>query len=543
MIEIMLSVWDIGGQERFDAIKKEFFEGTTAAVLVFDLARLDSFNKLNFYLKEARESTGNSGNIPIFLVGNKTDLGEIIEISAEQINTWMRVNEITDFMKTSAKTGENIEEMFTKLSKMTLIDLQKSNLKLGQLRKDGIFQFKVVLVGAAGVGKTSIIHRFAENNFQEQYSLTIGVDFLTKKMQLEEDMLPEEVLERIRTINPPLPSRVSPSPPEKTHPPGASPPPSPKKKFLIGRKSPTPPPKPSFARKKGLKKSGISSISFDKITEEIADEITEKYAKGKPSETEDDLIIAPSTILAKEDLKTESEESAIIEGEKDKSTLEQTTILKRKTTVFYQRQMNPLTHNKLSVILSTEKIFEQLKKRIAETRASSDKTLKIKEISPFVEVQPVFPSCVIVPAMIPLDARKDSDEAKFDITPLATGEIKEACVKLYYEGELIDNIPTPTRVVKQTAAKISGFLAFFLSLFSNYLNDIIEKWFQFIPGMGTYIEVDQILLLLSGISAIISAISYYLKKSKKAKPVYATFPSLDVLLEEIKIKTVISKII
>jgi len=45
--------------------------------------------------------------------------------------------------------------------------------------------FKVVVIGAAGVGKTSIIRRFCENSFLEGYKTTIGSDFYVKKLDLE----------------------------------------------------------------------------------------------------------------------------------------------------------------------------------------------------------------------------------------------------------------------------------------------------------------------------------------------------------------------
>ena len=44
----------------------------------------------------------------------------------------------------------------------------------------GDFSFKVILIGDCGVGKTSLIQRFAENKFPFRYLATLGVD-ITKK--------------------------------------------------------------------------------------------------------------------------------------------------------------------------------------------------------------------------------------------------------------------------------------------------------------------------------------------------------------------------
>ena len=43
-----------------------------------------------------------------------------------------------------------------------------------------MFSYKVVLVGAFGVGKTSLIRRFVENSFSEEYLSTIGVSISKK---------------------------------------------------------------------------------------------------------------------------------------------------------------------------------------------------------------------------------------------------------------------------------------------------------------------------------------------------------------------------
>ena len=46
-----------------------------------------------------------------------------------------------------------------------------------------LYVFKVILIGPGAVGKTSLLHRFVENNFSFRYKLTIGADFLSKVIE------------------------------------------------------------------------------------------------------------------------------------------------------------------------------------------------------------------------------------------------------------------------------------------------------------------------------------------------------------------------
>jgi GTPase SAR1 family protein len=45
------------------------------------------------------------------------------------------------------------------------------------------YMYKIILVGEASVGKSSIINRFADDSFEESYLSTIGVDFKFKWQQ------------------------------------------------------------------------------------------------------------------------------------------------------------------------------------------------------------------------------------------------------------------------------------------------------------------------------------------------------------------------
>lgn len=45
---------------------------------------------------------------------------------------------------------------------------------------------KVIILGDSGVGKTSLMHRYVNNKYSQQYKATIGADFLTKEVNVDD---------------------------------------------------------------------------------------------------------------------------------------------------------------------------------------------------------------------------------------------------------------------------------------------------------------------------------------------------------------------
>ncbi|WFC99438.1 Vacuolar protein sorting-associated protein 21 [Malassezia yamatoensis] len=54
-------------------------------------------------------------------------------------------------------------------------------------------QTKLVLLGEAAVGKTSLVHRFVQDDFQENREPTIGAAFLTQRCRLEDRLIKFEI--------------------------------------------------------------------------------------------------------------------------------------------------------------------------------------------------------------------------------------------------------------------------------------------------------------------------------------------------------------
>mmetsp|Transcript_70967 Transcript_70967/g.154202 ORF Transcript_70967/g.154202 Transcript_70967/m.154202 type:complete len:214 (+) Transcript_70967:65-706(+) len=56
----------------------------------------------------------------------------------------------------------------------------------GIARVSGLNKYKLVFLGEQAVGKTSVITRFMYDTFDNSYQATIGIDFLSKTMYLED---------------------------------------------------------------------------------------------------------------------------------------------------------------------------------------------------------------------------------------------------------------------------------------------------------------------------------------------------------------------
>ena len=106
-----LGLWDTAGQERFDSLTKLYFNGTVAAIIVYDVTSEFTFQKVKKWVQDldSYEATSNT-KIAKFIVGNKIDLNAE-EVSARQAMEY--AEQIgAEFHEVSAKNNTNILELF-----------------------------------------------------------------------------------------------------------------------------------------------------------------------------------------------------------------------------------------------------------------------------------------------------------------------------------------------------------------------------------------------------------------------------------------------
>ena len=107
---VKVSIWDTAGQEKFQNIVKQYYNGANGVLLIFDITNKKSFDKINFWYKDLKQSV-NIDEVFVCLVGNKIDLEDIRVISKEEAEEYAKENNMY-YLEVSAKTGEGIKELF-----------------------------------------------------------------------------------------------------------------------------------------------------------------------------------------------------------------------------------------------------------------------------------------------------------------------------------------------------------------------------------------------------------------------------------------------
>ncbi len=120
-----LHIWDTSGQERFMSIITQYYRGTHAVMLVFDLGILNSFNNIKFWLNQINSRIERT-SFSAILIGNKSDQNSII--SSDMIQSLLNEYPNIKYIETCVTTNTNINLAFNTL----ITDCIENNL----------FQFK-----------------------------------------------------------------------------------------------------------------------------------------------------------------------------------------------------------------------------------------------------------------------------------------------------------------------------------------------------------------------------------------------------------------
>jgi small GTP-binding protein len=114
--DVTLLLWDLQGEDHAHKIRPSFVRGASGFFLVVDLTRHETFVTA-FSIQQMVEHE--VGEIPFFVLFNKNDLVDQYEVTDEEIAE-MQNKYGWRVLRTSAKTGDKVEQAFYELAELML---------------------------------------------------------------------------------------------------------------------------------------------------------------------------------------------------------------------------------------------------------------------------------------------------------------------------------------------------------------------------------------------------------------------------------------
>ncbi|MFX1313348.1 MAG: ADP-ribosylation factor-like protein [Promethearchaeota archaeon] len=104
-------MWDFAGQNQFKRLLSDFFDGSLAAFVLFNLSRINTLENVEEWIQKLN----NNGNIPALILGNKSDqinYNNHKYFDDYVIDLTKKYNNIIGYLRISSKTGYNVKKAF-----------------------------------------------------------------------------------------------------------------------------------------------------------------------------------------------------------------------------------------------------------------------------------------------------------------------------------------------------------------------------------------------------------------------------------------------
>jgi len=119
--ECQIDILDTAGQEEYAAIRDNYYRSGEGFLCVFSICEYESFAHTQDFRDQISRVLDDE-SIPFILVGNKADLDQIRKVPKEEAEA-KAIEWGCTYIETSAKTRQNVEEVYTDL--MGKIKLRK----------------------------------------------------------------------------------------------------------------------------------------------------------------------------------------------------------------------------------------------------------------------------------------------------------------------------------------------------------------------------------------------------------------------------------
>lgn len=122
---ISLQIWDFAGEEKFRFLLPGIINGANGTIFMFDITRYVTFKNLSNWLSVFKTANENHNQtVPALLVGSKTDLEGIRTVPSKEAKSFAQDNKLSGYIECSSKNGENVEELFRKITKIMIENMK-----------------------------------------------------------------------------------------------------------------------------------------------------------------------------------------------------------------------------------------------------------------------------------------------------------------------------------------------------------------------------------------------------------------------------------
>lgn len=115
--KIEMQIWDTAGQEKFRSLGSIYYRNASAGICVFDITHAETYKHVDDWIKDFHDINPSAC---LFIAANKADEVDSYEIALEQAEEHLKQTYKCEVFKTSAKTGQGISEMFTRIAHVLL---------------------------------------------------------------------------------------------------------------------------------------------------------------------------------------------------------------------------------------------------------------------------------------------------------------------------------------------------------------------------------------------------------------------------------------
>lgn len=120
---IKYEIWDTAGQERYYSLIPMYYRGAQVALIVYDVTSLESFENAKKWVEELKYDKPQE--FLKVLIANKMDLKNESVVSHETGKQFAEKEGLM-FYETSAKTGENVQKLFTEIAEVLPKDARRA---------------------------------------------------------------------------------------------------------------------------------------------------------------------------------------------------------------------------------------------------------------------------------------------------------------------------------------------------------------------------------------------------------------------------------